>query len=1167
MRSYMILAGKSVPTGQSVERGGRGGAWPTQCLVERMESRVFLSTTLGPQAGLRAAGDTVTVLATVQLPAAPTALTATAVSSSQINLSWTDNASNETGFAIDLATDVNFTQNLLTSTVGASSGSSASTSITGLSPNTTYYFRVRATNDGGASANSNTANATTTRRPPAAPTFLTATAMSAGQIDLSWTDNSIYETGFSIDCATDANFTQNLITSTVGDNGSNRASTSITGLSSGTTYYFRVRATNDGGASANSNTANATTMGVIQPPAAPSVLTATAVSSGQINLSWTDNATNETGFAIDLATDVNFTQNMITSTVGANTTLTSITGLSPSTTYYFRVRAINGGGASANSNTANATTMGVIQPPAAPSVLTATAVSSSQINLSWTDNASDETGFAIDLATDVNFTQNLLTSTVGPNSGSSASASVTGLSPGTTYYFRVRATNGGGVSANSNTANATTMAVIQPPAAPTALSATAVSSGQINLSWTDNATSETGFAIDLATDVNFTQNMVTTTVGANTTLTSITGLSPSTTYYFRVRATNSGGASANSNTASATTSAVVIQPPAAPTALTATAVSSGQINLFWTDNAANETGFAIDRATNATFTLNLITSTVGASSGSSASTAITGLSASRTYYFRVRATNGRGASANSNTANATTAATAATGQITWTTFTPSADTRMVYVSSSTGNDSNNGLDASHPVATLAKGYSLLRDGYPDWLQLKAGDTWSNQSLSWRVSGRSTAAPMLISSYGTGARPTISESGNDAALAFYGATTSHIALSGINLVGQGAGYGIYIYTPGTDYLIEDALVEGFQENIVAEPDTTISNVGPSNVRIRGSQILDAYNASGQKSEGLFAAAVDGMVLEYNVLDHNGWKTGAQTPDIYSHNAYLDDMTHLTIRSNIFSNASSFGLLVRSENAPSATQHVLIENNLFVGGANGMSIGARTGDGAWLTYGAVDVTVRNNVLTEIGRALDGADQSYGIDLGSINGGLITNNLLFNKPNAGTSFGIRLVADTPSQNVTISNNVIYNWNQGCIEMGTGPLTKILVTGNVLQDNLYGSALQVTDGAVNPQVKYSNNTYFSNAAAGKWFSVKHAFASYTTWVSTSGETAAKQLRFEFPNAARTVERYSALNGGASTVSSLLDSERLQSQANWRPELAAESIISYLDRGFGIPF
>ena len=99
-------------------------------------------------------------------------------------------------------------------------------------------------------------------------------------------------------------------------------------------------------------------------------------------------------------------------------------------------------------------------PPAAPSGLTATAVSSGQINLAWTDNSSDETGFAIDRATDVNFSQNLVTSTVGANSGASASASITGLSPSTTYYFRVHATNGGGASANSNTANATTSAAV-----------------------------------------------------------------------------------------------------------------------------------------------------------------------------------------------------------------------------------------------------------------------------------------------------------------------------------------------------------------------------------------------------------------------------------------------------------------------------------------------------------------------------------------------------------------------------------------------------------------------------------------------------------------------------------------------------------------------------------
>ena len=602
-----------------------------------------------------------TTLAVIQPPAAPTLLTATATSSSQVNLNWTDNSTNETGFAIDYATDVNFTQNLITTTVGANSGASASASIAGLSASTPYYFRVRATNSGGASANTNTASATTlaVTEPPAAPTVLTATAASSGQINLSWTDNATTETGFAIDYATDVNFTQNLLTATVGANSGASASASITGLSPTTTYYFQVRAVNAIGASANSNTASATTLAGIQPPAAPTALLATAVSSGQINLSWTDNASDESGFAIDYATDVNFTQNLITTTVGASSGTSasaSITGLSPSTTYYFRVRATNGGGASANSNIANATTSALAtQRPAAPTALAATAVSESQINLSWKDNSTNETGFAIDRATNSKFTKNLVTTRVLANSGASASASITGLSPSTTYYFRVRATNAIGASGNSNTVNATTTAATQPPAAPTLLSATAVSSSQINLTWTDNATTETGFAIDRATDVNFTQNLITTTVGTNITSTSITGLSPSTTYYFQVRATNAIGPSANSNTASATT-LVAPQPPAAPTLLSATAVSSGQINLAWTDNASDETGFAIDRATDVNFTQNLITTTVGANSGTSASASITGLSPSTTYYFRVRATNGGGASGNSNTANATTSA-------------------------------------------------------------------------------------------------------------------------------------------------------------------------------------------------------------------------------------------------------------------------------------------------------------------------------------------------------------------------------------------------------------------------------------------------------------------------------------------------------------------------------
>lgn len=92
-----------------------------------------------------------------------------------------------------------------------------------------------------------------------------------------------------------------------------------------------------------------------------------------------------------------------------------------------------------------------------------------------------------------------------------------------------------------------------PPAAPTGLAATAVSSAQINLAWTDNATDETSYSVERST--NGTTFSVIATLGANATSYSNTGLAASTTYWYRVRAANSGGFSGYSNTASATTQA------------------------------------------------------------------------------------------------------------------------------------------------------------------------------------------------------------------------------------------------------------------------------------------------------------------------------------------------------------------------------------------------------------------------------------------------------------------------------------------------------------------------------------------------------------------------------------------------------------------------------------
>jgi hypothetical protein len=186
------------------------------------------------------------------------------------------------------------------------------------------------------------------------------------------------------------------------------------------------------------------------PPAAPTNLSATAVSSSQINLVWTDNSNNESGFKIDQSTDnVNFAE---VATVGENALAYSVTGLSAATTYYFRVRASNVAGDSAYSNTANATTLQL--PPATPTSLMATAVSKSQINLTWSDISNNEGGFKIERCQGVNcsnFTQ------IAQVSQNATTFSNTGLLKNTSYSYRVRAFNASGNSAYSNTASARTL--------------------------------------------------------------------------------------------------------------------------------------------------------------------------------------------------------------------------------------------------------------------------------------------------------------------------------------------------------------------------------------------------------------------------------------------------------------------------------------------------------------------------------------------------------------------------------------------------------------------------------------------------------------------------------------------------------------------------------------
>jgi titin len=560
-------------------------------------------------------------------PNAPANLTATTVSNKRIDIAWTDNAGDELGFIIERKTGSGGVYGVI-DTINANATAFSNANLAG---GKQYFFRVRAYNAGGNSDYTNEANATTLPDVPTAPTSLTATATSNGQVDLAWADNSSNEDGFRIEIKIGTFGTYSEI-DVVNANVTSYAST---GLEAGIPYFYRVRAFNVTGNSNYSNEVNAFTLP--DPPVAPGNLQATTTSNTAISLAWTDNSNNEDALKIErrLNTAVTYTE---IATVGANTTSFNNTGLAPNTAYSYRVRAINGGGTSAYSNVSSATTFP--NPPGAPSNLSATTISNSQIDLGWQDNATNELGFIIERKAGSSGVYAPV-DTVDANVTNFVSLGLTGSIQ---YFYRVRAYNNGGFSGYSNEANATTL--VDPPGTPTNLTATTLGSSRIGLIWTDNASNELGYKIELKIGATGTFAEI-DEVGANVTTYESGGLDADTQYFYRVRAFRADGFSGYSNEANATT---MPDPPLAPSGLTAKATSNTQIDLAWKDNSSNETGFKIERKLNSALTFTQI-ATVGPNVTSYSSMSLT---ANTPYTYRVRAYNATGNSSYSNLANAVT---------------------------------------------------------------------------------------------------------------------------------------------------------------------------------------------------------------------------------------------------------------------------------------------------------------------------------------------------------------------------------------------------------------------------------------------------------------------------------------------------------------------------------
>jgi hypothetical protein len=376
------------------------------------------------------------VAATTFAPTAvPTGVAATVISASRINLSWTDAATNETGYRISRRlTSVTAWTDLATLAANATNYSNTA----GLTAATGYAYRVSAVAPGGALVSAGEVTATTAAV-TAAPTAFTATPISKSQIRLNWTDAAANEIGYQVE--------RRLTSATVWGAPVPLAAgvstySDTTGLEAAKSYTYRVSAIAPGGALVSAAPLAATTFGLT---AVPTGVAATAFSSTQINLRWTDAATNEIKYKIErrLTSDTSGTW-VDVMLLAANVVAYSNTGLTDTTGYTYRVSAVAPGGDLVSAAAVATTTFA---PTAAPTGLITTVVSTTQINLRWTDAATNETGYRV--------SRRLTTGTVWTDLAATLPANTTaynntGLTAGTGYTYRVSAIAPGGALVNSS---------------------------------------------------------------------------------------------------------------------------------------------------------------------------------------------------------------------------------------------------------------------------------------------------------------------------------------------------------------------------------------------------------------------------------------------------------------------------------------------------------------------------------------------------------------------------------------------------------------------------------------------------------------------------------------------------------------------------------------------
>lgn len=537
----------------------------------------------------------------------------------------------------------------------------------------------------------------------------------------------------------------------------------------------------------------------------------------------------------------------------------------------------------------------------------------------------------------------------------------------------------------------------------------------------------------------------------------------------------------------------------------------------------------------------------------------------------------------------------------WTILNPSNTSKIIYVSSSEGQDNtgevyantsavlgNNPIQPTgtiKPFKTIAAAVSKVNNGGAVWILLKKSDVFYESLIT--KNGESLNRPFVYSCYGTGNQLPLLKTGNKRGfsqccksfahfhvigLSFYAHTRNPNDDSYVNSEGES---GLNIYT-GEGHEVNNVLIEGcvfrfYTNNIIQGPGNII------NIKLRRNLILDNYSETGH-SQGLYGSGIEEIILEDNIFDHNGWykqsyiklndkKEGQAT--FFNHNTYFAGNKNVTFINNSFYRPSSIGTKWTANDGEASTSNVILTNNLYYDYEVGISMG---GNDIEPPYRFKDILVNENVFCSPGVSKPtNRILGWTMEINDWDDGEYIDNYIINQVDPGVTHGLAVIIQGQNRNLKVEGNILYNLNETThFTMHDIDFKNTSIANNTivspLSENKYLyrlerytnlSELDVQDNYY--AIEAENNQEFGNHNKNKI-----PFSSITQIL---GENDAVNHTTDpgFLDPTRTVERYVKDVLGLTDMNAFYKELRKQSYLNWREEYTTNAINSWIKEGFKI--